>query len=124
MRVLIVDDHTLVRAGIRRLLEGFEGVEVAGEAGSAQDALDLVARYRDELFPQTPIVACGINDINSIPANAGDMNIIIVSMNLEVLIITRQVIGVRIIAKNEMGANVHEVWVMLNWERDSSEAIE
>ena len=41
MRVLIVDDHTLVRAGIRRLLEGFEGVEVAGEAGSAQEALDL-----------------------------------------------------------------------------------
>ena len=52
------------------------------------------------------------------------MNIIIISMNLEVLIITRQVIRVRIIAKNETGANVHEVWVMLNWERDSSEAIE
>lgn len=49
-------------------------------------ALDLVARYRDELFPQTPVVACGINDINSIPANAADVNIIIESVaHLETL---------------------------------------
>ncbi|MBM9532194.1 phosphohydrolase, partial [Desulfoprunum benzoelyticum] len=43
-------------------------------------ALELVARYRDELFPKTPIVACGIGDINSIPTNARDMNIIIESL--------------------------------------------
>lgn len=40
-------------------------------------ALDLAARYRDELFPQAPIAACGINDPKSVPANTGGMNIII-----------------------------------------------
>lgn len=40
-------------------------------------ALDLVSQHRDTLFPHTSLVACGINDPQSIPANARDMNIII-----------------------------------------------
>lgn len=49
-------------------------------------AFDLVNRYRDELFPQTPVVACGIGDINSIPVSARDMNVIIESLaHLETL---------------------------------------
>ena len=40
-------------------------------------ALEFVARHREALFPATPMVACGVNDARSIPANAGDMNIII-----------------------------------------------
>ena len=43
-------------------------------------ALNLVAKYKDELFPKTPIVACGINDQSAIPANSGDMNIIVESV--------------------------------------------
>ncbi|MDO9631931.1 MAG: HD domain-containing protein [Humidesulfovibrio sp.] len=40
-------------------------------------ALDFVTQHRAELFPDTPIAACGINDPRSVPASAGDMNIII-----------------------------------------------
>lgn len=39
MRVLICDDHTLVRAGLRRLVESFDGIEVVGEAANADEAL-------------------------------------------------------------------------------------
>lgn len=39
MRVLICDDHTLVRAGLRRLLESFDGIEVVAEASSADEAV-------------------------------------------------------------------------------------
>lgn len=39
MRVLICDDHTLVRAGLRRLVEGFEGVEVVAEASNGEEAV-------------------------------------------------------------------------------------
>ncbi|WP_123768469.1 response regulator transcription factor [Vulcaniibacterium tengchongense] len=39
MRVLICDDHTLVRAGLRRLLETFAGIEVVAEAASADEAV-------------------------------------------------------------------------------------
>lgn len=42
MRVVLVDDHQLVRTGIRRLLSDTEEIEVVGEAGSGEDALRLV----------------------------------------------------------------------------------
>jgi len=41
-RVLLVDDHTLVRAGMRALLENLPGVEVVGEARNGREALELV----------------------------------------------------------------------------------
>lgn len=46
VRVLICDDHTLVRAGLRRLVDSFDDVEVVGEASSADEA---VARARQTL---------------------------------------------------------------------------
>lgn len=39
MRVLICDDHTLIRAGLRRLVESFDGIEVVAEAASADEAV-------------------------------------------------------------------------------------
>lgn len=43
-RLLIVDDHTLFRAGVRMLLQTMPGIEVAGEAASGEEALDLLHR--------------------------------------------------------------------------------
>jgi DNA-binding NarL/FixJ family response regulator len=39
VRVLIVDDHAVVRSGLRLLLDGEEDIEVVGEAGSAREAI-------------------------------------------------------------------------------------
>ena len=39
IRVLVVDDHAVVRAGLRLLLDAEEDLEVVGEAGSARDAI-------------------------------------------------------------------------------------
>ncbi len=44
IRVAIVDDHDLVREGLRALLETEPGFEVVGEAGDGREALELVAR--------------------------------------------------------------------------------
>ena len=41
-RVLLADDHALVRAGIRALMEKIPDVEVVGEAGTGREALELV----------------------------------------------------------------------------------
>jgi len=49
LRVLLVDDHALVRAGIRALLERGELVEVVGEAGDGREALDLIEKLRPEV---------------------------------------------------------------------------
>ncbi|MFD5254357.1 response regulator [Streptomyces bobili] len=43
LRLLIADDHAVVRAGLRALLEGEPDLAVAGEAGSAEEAVRLTA---------------------------------------------------------------------------------
>jgi len=48
VQVLICDDHTLVRAGLRRLLEGFAGIEVVAEAASADEAVVQAGRHRPD----------------------------------------------------------------------------
>jgi len=48
-RVLLVDDHTLVRAGLVRLVEGFSGFQVVGEARTCAQAVALASRYKPDL---------------------------------------------------------------------------
>ncbi len=48
-RVLVVDDHPVVRRGIRAILESQPGVEVWGEAATGAEALDLVKAAKPEL---------------------------------------------------------------------------
>jgi DNA-binding NarL/FixJ family response regulator len=43
-KVLIADDHALVRAGIRSLLESLQGVQVVAETGDGLEAVELVRR--------------------------------------------------------------------------------
>jgi two-component system LytT family response regulator len=50
MKVLIVDDERLARNELRRMLQAVPGVEIAGEARNAGEALDLIARLRPELI--------------------------------------------------------------------------
>jgi DNA-binding NarL/FixJ family response regulator len=45
VRVLLADDHALVRAGIRALLEGLEGVTVVAEAGNGSEVLELARKH-------------------------------------------------------------------------------
>ena len=49
IRVLIVDDHTLVRAGIRSLLALVENIEVIGEASDGKEALSKVERLKPDV---------------------------------------------------------------------------
>jgi len=44
IRVLLADDHTLVRAGVRKILEGQRDVEVVGEVADGAAALEALAR--------------------------------------------------------------------------------
>jgi DNA-binding NarL/FixJ family response regulator len=49
IRVLLVDDHALVRAGIRSLLEQEEALEVVGETGDGREALELIEKLRPDI---------------------------------------------------------------------------
>ena len=62
IRVLLADDHTLVRAGIRGLLAGLQDIEVAGEAGDGQEAL----RLSDSLRPDVVLLDVGMPGLNGL----------------------------------------------------------
>lgn len=42
LRVVVVEDHELIRRGLRELLDAEEAIQLVGEAGEAAGALDLV----------------------------------------------------------------------------------
>lgn len=49
LRVMVVDDHAVVRQGIRAVLEGAEGLEVVAEAGDGTEALRLVGETKPDV---------------------------------------------------------------------------
>ncbi|GAA0592656.1 response regulator transcription factor [Kribbella sandramycini] len=49
MRVLLVDDHVVVRAGLRALLDGEPGFEVVGETGDGEESIRLALDLRPDL---------------------------------------------------------------------------
>ena len=49
IRVLIVDDHAIVRAGLRLLIAGQQDMIVVGEAGSTQDGIDAAERLAPDV---------------------------------------------------------------------------
>jgi two-component system response regulator NreC len=64
IRLLLVDDHAVVRSGIRMLLENESDIEIAGEAGKAQEALEAVAA----LSPDVVVMDIGLPDMSGIEA--------------------------------------------------------
>jgi DNA-binding NarL/FixJ family response regulator len=47
--ILIVDDHTLFREGLRAIIERGPGYEVIGEAGNSREGLKMVEKYKPDL---------------------------------------------------------------------------
>jgi two-component system response regulator NreC len=49
VRILLVDDHAVLRAGLRALLEAEPGFQVVGEAGTGEDGVRLAAQTRADV---------------------------------------------------------------------------
>ncbi len=63
--VLLVDDHSLVRRGFRRILEDAPDIEVVGEAGSGEEAVRLAAA----LLPSIVMMDCALPGISGLDAS-------------------------------------------------------
>ena len=64
LRILIVDDHAVVRRGVRSLLESHEGWEVCGEATTGRDAVEQSQRLR----PDVVVMDLSLPELNGLDA--------------------------------------------------------
>ena len=83
--VLLVDDHSLVRRGFRRMLEDDADMNVVGEAGDGEEAIKLAK----ELRPQVVVMDCALPGMNGLQAtrqiieNLPDTSVLMLSMHSE-----------------------------------------
>ncbi len=66
IRIVLADDHNLVRSGLKSLLEGMHGVEVVAEARNGREAVDLA----NSANPDVILMDIGMKELNGIEAAA------------------------------------------------------
>ena len=66
IRVLLADDHNLVLAGIRALVQEVEGVEIVAEASNGREAVALTKQHKPDLV----IMDISMKELNGIEATA------------------------------------------------------
>ena len=83
IRILLADDHHLVRAGIRALLNGLPGIEVVAETGDGREAIELVRTHQ----PNLVLMDITMDGMNGLDATAlllkefPQLRVIILSMH-------------------------------------------
>jgi len=83
VRVLLADDHALVRAGIRALLEGLEGVTVVAEAGNGSEVLELARKHRPDvvLLDISMPGLCGLEASALLKQELSEVRVVMLSMH-------------------------------------------
>ena len=81
IKVLLVDDHQLVRSGINRILQDAEGIEVVGEASSGEEAISLTR----EVKPNVILMDVSMPGIGGIEATR---KLLRVDENLKIIALT------------------------------------
>jgi two-component system, NarL family, response regulator NreC len=82
LRILLVDDHRVVRAGLRMLLDAEPDLEVVDEAGDVRDAVFKARRHTPDLIVLDVKLPDGDGDeaIGTLQAEAPDAKVLILSM--------------------------------------------
>jgi len=83
VRILLVDDHDLFRAGLKALLQDLGGIEVVAEAGDGQEALRLIGELRPDVVLMD-LMMPGLNGLEATARVVRDfpgVRVIVLSMN-------------------------------------------
>ena len=114
IRVLLADDHTLVRAGMRSLLESIEGVEVVAESGDGHETLELIAKH----LPDVALLDVGMPGLNGlevarrVASVSSRSRVVILSMHAEPSYVA-QALRAGAVGYLLKGANVEELPLVL-----------
>jgi two-component system response regulator NreC len=82
IRVLLVDDHAVVRSGLRRVLEAEADIDVVAEAGSARDAVFEARALKPDVIVMDVVMpgTSGIEATPSVLHEAPDAKVLVLSM--------------------------------------------
>ncbi len=97
IRVVLVDDHAVIRAGLEQLLAGTEDIEVVGTAANGAEALDVVRRIR----PDVVLMDLQMPQVDGVAATRAIMS---ERLGVDVLVLTSFSDSERIIAALDAGA--------------------
>src|SRR5262245_35856330 len=64
IRVLIVDDHAVLRQALRHLLAGRDGIEVVGDAANGRDAVEMAEKLQPDVVLMDTVMP-GLNGIEA-----------------------------------------------------------
>lgn len=83
VRVLLADDHKLVRAGFRAMLNSLGDVEIIGETGDGREALELIQKHRPDvaLLDITMPSLTGLEVAKRVANQIENVRVIILSMH-------------------------------------------
>jgi DNA-binding NarL/FixJ family response regulator len=97
IRVVLVDDHAVVRRGLAQLLGGAEDLEVVGQAGGGAEAVEVVRDTR----PDVIVMDLQMPDVDGVEATR---QIVAEELGGEVLVLTSYSDSARIVAALDAGA--------------------
>jgi two-component system, NarL family, nitrate/nitrite response regulator NarL len=93
IHIIILDNHALVRSGIRSLIENHQGMVVVGDSGNLAEGLELISRLKPEiiLLELNLTEVTSVDIISSITLASGQSRIILVTGTSNPLIIQQSI---------------------------------
>jgi DNA-binding NarL/FixJ family response regulator len=129
IKILIVDDHPLLRQGIKQVIELEEGLRVCGEASTANDAIDLINRDKPDVVIVDITLAGNVNGIElikSLHERFPDIKTLVLTMHDESVYAERAIrAGARGYIMKEVASKniINAIRTILNDELYLSESI-
>lgn len=113
IKVLIVDDHVLIRKGIVLLLENYSDIEVVGEAGDGEEAIHLAVAKQPDVVLMDISIPNGLDGFTAaqeIQKHVQEVKVILLTMHNEIIYIQKgiEINAAGYLLKNSQGGDLYE----------------
>ncbi len=100
LRVLVIDDHAIVREGLRRLVNRVEGIKIVGEAASKKEAIAQISHHN----PDVIVVDLHLPDGSGLEVVAWARSL---SQSIGIVVLTMSNMPEHVLASMQSGASSH-----------------